>query len=760
MPTRLDPRVRLVFGPFELNASKGELRKRGVRVRLSGQPFQILLLLLTRSGEVVTRGQLREHVWSDGTFVDFEAGLNAAMAKLRRALGDSAENPRYIETVPGLGYRFLVSVNSLASEDPAAPVAQETPALHGSSPQPRVPVSLPDRKGLSFWQWFAITIACVVLSAAAAWWLRASKVPPPASWQLRPLTTSAALEDWPALSPDGKLVVYSADPDFTGKTDLYLRHTAGGVPIRLTSDGEGNRMPDFSPDGSKVVFRSNRNGGGIYQMPVLGGEIQFVVQGGLNPKFSPDGQQIAYWTGAESVAAAVPGSGSAWVVPARGGQPRRIAEKLTSGRQPIWSPDGNSVLLVGYSSTKAFDRSSIDWWLSSTDGERLIRTGLYEELVQRGLRPSDPTANSRFRTPVPWIAPPGCWTAKQDAVISTLESGGNENLWAIGISPRTGRVTGEVTRLTTGTANEWNPSCSSAGNLAFTSLRIKRQLWTLPFDFNQARPKGMPRQIVENAADHEDPTFSADGHYMAFVSNQSGRPNIWRRDLKTGLETQVAASALVQRFPVISRSGRKIAYSVYESDKRVVYVVGSDHSPEKLCEGCLRATDWSRDENTLLIFGESPYQIKLLSLASHKQTPVLRHDKYNLLYGRFSPDNRWISFTVRMSANLAKIAIAPLNGAQPIPENTWITIADVALDDYADWSPDGKTLYFSSPKDGNSCLWAQHIDPTTGRPVGKEFVVQHFHGRITFGHAGWMAAGGQIGFALVDITSNVWTMSR
>ena len=96
-----------MFGPFEVNAHTGELRKRGVRVRLSGQPFQILLLLLAKPGDLVTREELREQLWSDGTFVDFEHGLNAAINKLRRALGDSAEHPRYIETAPGRGYRFI-----------------------------------------------------------------------------------------------------------------------------------------------------------------------------------------------------------------------------------------------------------------------------------------------------------------------------------------------------------------------------------------------------------------------------------------------------------------------------------------------------------------------------------------------------------------------------------------------------------------------------------------------------------------------------
>jgi Tol biopolymer transport system component len=148
----------------------------------------------------------------------------------------------------------------------------------------------------------------------------------------------------------------------------------------------------------------------------------------------------------------------------------------------------------------------------------------------------------------------------------------------------------------------------------------------------------------------------------------------------------------------------------------------------------MRATDWSRDESVVLVFGESPYRIKLLNLASHKQAPLLTHEKYDLLYGRFSPDNRWISFTVRISPDLARIAIAPLSGAKLVPESAWIPIADVGIDDYANWSPDGKTLYFTSPQDGNNCLWARHIDSATGTPVGKEFVVQHFHGRITFGH--------------------------
>lgn len=101
MATQPHPPVRLVFGSFEVDVAAGELRKDGVRVALPHQPLQVLLLLLAHPGDVVTREQLRDTLWAEGTFVDFERGLNTAINKLRRALLDSAEKPRYVETVPG-----------------------------------------------------------------------------------------------------------------------------------------------------------------------------------------------------------------------------------------------------------------------------------------------------------------------------------------------------------------------------------------------------------------------------------------------------------------------------------------------------------------------------------------------------------------------------------------------------------------------------------------------------------------------------------
>src|SRR5438309_11010285 len=104
------------FGVFELDLRAAELRKRGVRIKLQEQPFQILCLLLEHSGQLVTREELREKLWPAHTFVDFDRSLNKAMTELRAALGDSADNPRYVETIPRHGYRFLAPVYVPQSE--------------------------------------------------------------------------------------------------------------------------------------------------------------------------------------------------------------------------------------------------------------------------------------------------------------------------------------------------------------------------------------------------------------------------------------------------------------------------------------------------------------------------------------------------------------------------------------------------------------------------------------------------------------------
>ena len=126
---------RLVrFGVFELDLSAGELRKNGVKLRLQGQPFQVLTVLLERSGEVVTREELQQKLWPSDTFVDFDHSLNTAINKVREALGDSASSPRYVETLARRGYRFIAPVQRDAENAAVQPAAEITaPAIDTSS---------------------------------------------------------------------------------------------------------------------------------------------------------------------------------------------------------------------------------------------------------------------------------------------------------------------------------------------------------------------------------------------------------------------------------------------------------------------------------------------------------------------------------------------------------------------------------------------------------------------------------------------------
>jgi len=144
----------LRFGVFEVELRSGELRKQGVRIKLQEQPFQVLTVLLQRPGEVVTREELRNQNWPADTFVDFDNSLNTAINKLRDALGDSAESPRFIETLPRRGYRFIASVDGL-DNDPDARVVRQSGEAH---PAPRL------------LRWLVALLSLAVLAAALFVW--------------------------------------------------------------------------------------------------------------------------------------------------------------------------------------------------------------------------------------------------------------------------------------------------------------------------------------------------------------------------------------------------------------------------------------------------------------------------------------------------------------------------------------------------------------------------------------------------------------
>jgi len=242
------------FGAFELDPRIHELRKGGVRIKVQEQLFVVLLKLLERPGELVTREVLRLAIWPANTFVDFDAGLNTVIKRLREVLRDSSEAPLFIETVPKLGYRFIASVERLDEVHPA-------------------PDSPPKNRRISVAiRWSAAAAILILVSAGVYLFLKRSDSFSAASMEVVPLTGMPGRESDPAFSPDGSQIAFRfADGSVKGRSGIYTTFVGGEKPLQLTSD-PNDCCPVWSPDGRTIGFaRTGPMVANLYTLPALGG---------------------------------------------------------------------------------------------------------------------------------------------------------------------------------------------------------------------------------------------------------------------------------------------------------------------------------------------------------------------------------------------------------------------------------------------------------------------------------------------------------
>ncbi len=543
---------QLRFGVFEVDFDRAELRKHGLRIRLQEQPFQVLTALLERPGEVVGREELIGRLWHDGTVVDFDRGLNAAVTRLRQVLSDSAEAPRYVETVARRGYRFIGAVES----------AREFPAVTPTAAAP--PRLVHDRSK----RWIAaasVILAVILVGGMFLWWAlyRNQRHEFGASLKAAPLTAAAGVEMNPSFSPDGTQIVYEWNRD--GRRHIYLKVVGPGDPVPLTS-GEGSEYgPVWSPDGTSIAFIGQRqNSWGLYVIAPLGGTPRKVADvAGI-----PLGTMVrAYrhldWTrDSRHVIASVLGPvlwESLLLVSIDTGQKTwltsPVADVMSGDREPAVSPDGTQV---------AFARGGIN-------SERIFIMPLTADLRPSG-PPSPLDAAGRARGPA-WIA------NGRELIFTTLEP---EVTTGLGLSWIDLAVRKQRHLAVLG-ATAVTPAVSRRGTLAYSTISYECTLWQQEIPGAGEPTAAPPVKVNSASAGQLAPEYSPDGSRVAFSSERSGTREIWNcaKDGLQCLQVTNMAGRQFAEWPRWSPDGKQIAFGSLTGNIWQVYVVDANGGAER-----------------------------------------------------------------------------------------------------------------------------------------------------------------------------------
>jgi Tol biopolymer transport system component/DNA-binding winged helix-turn-helix (wHTH) protein len=460
------------FGAFQVNEASGELRKHGVKIRVQEQPFQILVLLLEHANEIVGRDEIRAKLWPENTFVDFDNAISSAVRKLREALSDSADNPRFVETAARRGYRFI---GQIAVESPPQPLA----------PKPARSKAI------------ALAAGALLILGASIWWLRPrpqSNAPAPVPV---PLTAARGWEMQPSFSPDGNQIAYAWDETGTGNSShVFVKLIGSGSAVEVTSGAKADSYPAWSPDGRTLAFiRSMDHGNALYTIPPLGGTERKIAEGYFvdGSSWSPDGKFLAVADRESSN-----NLPSLYLVSVESGERLRLTTPpniKTEDRDPAFSPDGRKLLFTRCHETYA--------------------CGLYLLDLSPGYRPTGrPRPLREERDKIYGAA----WT-----------SDGKEVVYAV---YREAGLGTQLIRIRLGASAAPEPLAYAGGSVTAPAIaqpanRLAYVHWSDDIDILQFQPGKPPHRFASSTRYEGLPQYSPDGKRVAFCSQRSGQMEIW-----------------------------------------------------------------------------------------------------------------------------------------------------------------------------------------------------------------------------------------
>lgn len=605
------------FDAFEADLRSGELRKHGLKLKIGDQPFSVLAILLAHPGEVITREDLQKRLWPADTFVDFDRGLNKAINRLREALGDSADTPRLIETLPKRGYRFIGTINASAPPVERTPIEPDSTAL----PEKRAPTIT--RASASF------AVALALCGLIAGWLLvrnrpRTADVGPLIRSSLLPPPHMSFVPSSLALSPTGSHLAFVAEAT-DGSRSLWIRSMSMMSATSFAGTG-GASFPFWSPDERRIGFFADRK---LKTIDVSSGAVAVLA----------DARRASGGTwGPTGIIFAPDVNGPLFQIAETGGTASPVtrvlnADGLQGHRWPVFLPDGRHFLFIEVTAeTKSGNHSQI--YVGSL-----------------GSIESSPVMPENVRTVAYAL---GCLFFARAGV-----------LYAQPFDTQRLRVVGDPTPITNRDIpgpSAFYPSefsVSQSGVLAFQSSA------DLATSLVWIDPNGKTLGALQGQQ-YMDPTFSPDGRLLAGACDQAGASvlTICVHDIARGITTRISPGPN-DRFPVWSPDGHEIAYA----SNGGIYRTSADGSgtPTFVSNRGI-PTSWTPDGG-ILFFGSNK-GIVSMALSS----PTL-HEPLELGPGaepQLSPNAKWIAYSsqdgliVQQFPNLTKrVQIAGYDSSQP-----------------------------------------------------------------------------------------------